>query len=81
MDQFKDKQNGKLSMIRKLSNFVVRVAVWGVVFEVLVNAVLRSLNMTFDVHVYLWLSMLGIGISGKVTQKAFENKNTGTDIG
>ena len=76
MKEFKD-NNGKDSMMRKISWAIVLTGlIWGT-FEVAAHLILLKHGINFDIHETLILTTVSIGVAGKGTQKAIEvlNKN------
>tara|TARA_R110002012_G_scaffold262232_1_gene444387 strand:+ start:2927 stop:3148 length:222 start_codon:yes stop_codon:yes gene_type:complete len=62
---------GQLSWTRVIMTIVIGVALLIALTEV----VFSLFEPSYDIHETLILTMIGIGTGGKVTQKAFENKN------
>ena len=70
MDKFTD-NDGKRSMIRTITYFIVLTALgWGTI-----EVIYSLFNNDFTIHTNLIFTVLGIGVTGKVGQKIVENIN------
>lgn len=72
MEHFKD-STGKISMMRKLTWFIVlTVLLWGTM-ELVANIWFNALDKDFEIHGNFILGAMSIAILGKVSQKGFES--------
>lgn len=74
MSVFKDKLNGKASMMRRITLILIYTGVvWGTL-ELVAYCIFLKYGIEYDIHVALISIPFGAAITGKVAQKFAETK-------